>query len=335
MREGNPVLLLNGEQVRRAYPVAEAHRVVAEVMRRYSGGDVVQPVRTVLGCGRDDSLFAAMPCHVTGAADSGYGLKAVLHVPGNTARGLPTHVGVVVVFDPGTGQPLAMIEAAALTELRTAAASAVATDALARPDAGDLALIGAGTQARGHLLALREIRPLRRVRVWNRGAARAEEFRAWARREAGIEVELTDKPADALRGADLVCTTVDTTDPVVGAGDLAEGCHVNAVGASVPGKRELDAAAVASCSVFVDSREAALRESTEVATAVAEGLPPDDRHLPEIGQVLLGMHPGRTDPAERTLYKSLGMAAQDVASGFAVVRAAQRLGIGTAAEFTC
>src|ERR1051325_8088946 len=150
------MLLLNSKQVREAFPVTEAYRVVADVMRRYSAGDVVQPVGTVLGCGRDASLFATMPCHVTGATDSGYGLKAVLHAPDNTARGLPTHVGVVVVFHPETAQPLAMIEGGAVTALRTAAASAVASDALARPDAGDLAILGAGTQARGHLLALDE-----------------------------------------------------------------------------------------------------------------------------------------------------------------------------------
>ncbi|MCQ8835989.1 ornithine cyclodeaminase family protein [Streptomyces malaysiensis] len=329
------MLLLNGDQVRQAYPVAEAYRVMAEVMRRYSGGDVVQPVRTVLGSGRDASLFATMPCHVTGEDQSGYGLKAVLHAPGNAARGLPTHVGVVMVFDPETGQPLAMMEGAAVTALRTAAASAVATDALALPDSGNLALIGAGTQARSHLLAINEIRPLRRVRVWNRSAVRTEAFLKWARTEVDADIQLTSTPAEALRGADLVCTTVDTKEPLVGAEDLAEGVHVNAVGSSVPGKRELDSSAVASCSVFVDSREGALRESSEIARPIEEGLMRADRPLPEIGEVLLGKHPGRTSSAERTLYKSLGMAAQDVASGFAVVRAARRLGIGTETDFSC
>ncbi|KUO12365.1 ornithine cyclodeaminase family protein [Streptomyces sp. DSM 15324] len=329
------MLLLDGDQVRQVFPAADAYRVVADVMRRYSAGDVVQPVRTVLGSGHDSSLLAAMPCHVTGETDSGYGLKAVLHVPGNTERGLPTHVGVVVVFDPQTGRPLAMMDAAAVTALRTAAASAVATDVLARPDAGDLALIGAGAQARGHLLALGEIRALRRVRLWNRGAERAAAFVAWARTRTGVDVELVDTPADALRGADLVCTTIDTTEPVVRAADLAEGVHVNAVGSSVPGRRELDATAVAACSVFVDSREGALRESSEIASPVEAGLVPADRHLPEIGEVLLGKHAGRTAPGERTLYKSLGMAAQDVASGFAVVRAARSLGVGTETAFSC
>lgn len=151
--------------------------------------------------------------------------------------------------------------------------------------------------------------------------------------DAGVELVAT--PDDALRGADLVCTTTDTTQPLVHAKALAEGVHVNAVGSSVPGRRELDAAAVASCSVFVDSREAALRESSEIAVPIEEGLVPADRHLPEIGEVLLGRHPGRTSAAERTLYKSLGMAAQDAASGFAVVRAARELGIGTEVDFSC
>lgn len=327
------MLLINGAQVRQAFSVADAYEVVAEVMRRFSKGDVVQPVRTVLGYQGDGSLFAAMPCHIDAETDTGYGMKAVLHVPGNTARGLPTHVGVVLVFDPETGQPLAMIDGSAVTALRTAAASAVATDVLARPDAGDLALLGAGAQARGHVLALSEIRSLRRVRLWNRGAARAEEFRKWARAELGIDIDVVSTPAEALRGADLVCTTVGVREPLVESADLAEGCHVNAVGASVRGQRELDSAAVAACSVFVDSRESALRESSDIACAIdEERIPPE---LPEIGEVLLGVHPGRTDPAARTLYKSLGIAAQDVASGFAVVRAAKQLGIGTATEFFC
>ncbi|NIL42464.1 ornithine cyclodeaminase family protein [Salinispora arenicola] len=326
------MLLLSGKQVLELYSPADAYQVIADVMRRYSGGGVVQPVRTVLGCDRDASLFASMPCHVSGEVDSGYGLKAVLHVPGNAERGLVSHVGAILVFHPDTGQPLAVIDAAAVTSLRTAAASAVATDVLARVDAGDLALLGAGVQARSHLVAMNQIRTLRRVRVWNRTPAHAEQFRAWARPLVEVDVELMPTPAAALRGADLVCTTLGCSDPVVSAADIAPGCHVNAVGASVPSKRELDSDAVASCSVFVDSREAAMRESSEITMPITERLIPGDWYFPEIGEVLLGLHPGRTERDERTLYKSLGMAAQDVASGFAVVRAAQRLGVGTVTD---
>lgn len=323
------MLLLSGKQVLELYSPADAYQVVAEVMRRYSGGGVVQPVRTVLGYANDASLFASMPCHVTGEADSGYGLKAVLHVPGNVERGIASHVGAILVFHPDTGRPLALIDATAVTALRTAAASAVATDALARPDAGDLALLGTGAQARSHLVAINRIRTLRRVRVWNRTPANAEQFRAWARSQVEVDVELMPTPAAALHDADLVCTTLGCSDPVVTAADISPGCHVNAVGSSVPGKRELDSAAVASCSIFVDSRESAMRESSEITMPIAERLIPSDRSFPEIGEVLLGLHPGRTSRDERTLYKSLGVAAQDVASGFALVRAAQRLGVGT------
>ncbi|WP_433192163.1 ornithine cyclodeaminase family protein [Nocardia sp. CA-107356] len=327
------MLVLDGAQVRQVFSPAAAYQVVAEVMRRFSKGDVVQPVRTVLGYQGDGSLFAAMPCHVSGEKETGYGVKAVLHMPGNTVRGLPTHVGILVVFDPENGQPLGIIEGAAVTALRTAAASAVASDALALPEAGDLALLGAGRQARGHLVALSEIRRLRRVRLWNRGAERAEDFRTWAGSDLGIDVELVAMPAEALRGADLVCGTVGATAPLIHAVDLAEGCHINAVGASVPAQRELDVAAVAACSVFVDSRESALRESSDIALAIEEKrISPD---LCEIGEVLLGVRPGRAAPTERTLYKSLGIAAQDVASGFAVVRAARHLGVGSVTEFSC
>ncbi|MFL6124153.1 ornithine cyclodeaminase family protein [Actinophytocola sp.] len=323
------MLLLDAEAVRAVYPMTTAIPVMAEAMRKFSGGLVTQPLRTILRPEADPAVFASMPCHVGGDGDAGYGLKAIMLKLDNAAKGLPVHVGVVVVFDADTGAPAAVIDCAELTAIRTAAVSAVATDALARPDAGDLAVLGAGVQARSHLQAMDAVRDLRRVRVWNRTAARARKLRDWAATWLDVPVEVVDSVPDALAGADLVCTTTSTKDPVVPGEALAGGAHVNAVGASLRDARELHSDAVARCAVFVDSRESAAAESGDLLVPLEEGLTGDGHVRAELGEVLLGRHPGRTGRDEITLYKSLGLAAQDIASGFAVARLAADAGVGT------
>jgi ornithine cyclodeaminase len=336
------MLLLDHETVRKALPVSAAVPLMAEAMRRFSAGLFTQPLRQVLRPETDPAMFAVMPAHAappTGAAAEdgfaaefgglgGFGLKAIMFKPGNPAKGLPAHVGAVFLFDPETGELAAILDAAALTAVRTAAVSAVAARELARPDAGDLAILGAGAQARSHLEAMAEVRTLRRIRVWNRTRGRGDEFAAWAAGVVQIPVEVSDSPAAALAGADLVCTTMASTEPVVAAADLAEGAHVNAVGASVRSARELHAAAVARCSVFVDSRESAAAESADLLAPIEEGLSGPGQVWTEIGEVLLGRAPGRGDQNEITLYKSLGMAGQDVTAGFAVLRHAVERGLG-------
>ncbi|MGW0810967.1 ornithine cyclodeaminase family protein [Nonomuraea sp. NPDC002799] len=322
------MLFLDGQAVRKALPIDEAIGLMAGVMRAYSAGEVTQPLRAVLRPESDDGVFAAMPSHVPGF---GYAIKAISLRPGNPARGLPAHVGVVIVFDPETGYPMALLDAAELTAVRTAAVSAAATDALARPEAGDLALIGAGVQARSHLEALAAVRPLRRVRVYS--PSTAADLRSWAGTWLGVPVEVMPSAAAALEGADLVCTVTSASEPVVVGRDLAPGAHVNAVGASVPGARELDSAAVARCAVFVDSRQSAFAESTDLRAPMDEGLIGPDHVRAELGEVLLGRHPGRGDDREITLYKSLGMAAQDVVAGFAAAKAARESGLGLHVAF--
>ncbi|WP_248958366.1 ornithine cyclodeaminase family protein [Sphaerisporangium perillae] len=321
------MLFLDSEAVRKALPMEQAIGLMAGVMRAYSGGEVTQPLRTILRPPAGDGVFAAMPCHVAGDLP-GYGLKAIMLKPGNREKGLPVHVGVVLVFDPGTGYPLAMLDGAELTAIRTSAVSAVATDALAVPGAGDLAIIGSGVQARGHLEALALVRSLRRVRVYSPTAAHAEDFRRWAASWLDVPVEVMPSAGAALAGADLVCTTTSAKDPVVAGTDLAPGAHVNAVGASVADARELSSDAVARCAVFVDSKESAASESGDLRVPLAEGLTGPDHVLAELGEVLLGRHEGRRDPGQITLYKSLGMAAQDIVSGFAAARSARELGLG-------
>ncbi|MGX2993511.1 ornithine cyclodeaminase family protein [Streptomyces sp. JNUCC 64] len=322
------MLLIDRDTVRRVYPVTRAIEVMAEAMRRYSSGLVDQPLRTILRPERDSGLLGTMPGFVSGDDLAGYGLKAMVLKPENPARGLDLHIGVVMVFSPDTGAPLALIDAGAVTAVRTAAVSAVATRALARPDAGDLAVLGSGVQARGHLEAMAAVRELRRVRVWSRTPEHAEEYRRWAARELSVKVEPVDTPAEALAGADLVCTTTATREPLVEAVHLAPGAHVNAVGASFADHRELSAGAVARAAFFVDSRESALAESGDLRAPLEAGLVGPDHVRAELGEVLLGRHPGRGDAGEVTVYKSLGLGVQDIMSGFAIAEAAAAEGLG-------
>ncbi|WP_405590531.1 ornithine cyclodeaminase family protein [Streptomyces sp. NBC_01190] len=323
------MLLIDRETVRRLYPMELAVDVMTEAMRRYSAGLTDQPLRTILRPASDDGLLGTMPGHVSGDDLAGFGLKAMVLKPGNPARGLDLHIGVVMVFRPDTGEPLALMDAGAVTEIRTAAVSAVATDTFAAAGAGDLAILGSGVQARGHLEALRTVRALRRVRVWSRTPEHAEAYRQWAEAEFGLRVETAPTPAAAVRGADIVCTTTASREPLLDAGDISAGAHVNAVGASFVDHRELSSAAVAGARLFVDSRESALAESGDLRRPLEEGLVTHGHILAELGEVLLGKHPGRTDAGEITLYKSLGLGVQDVMSGYAIARAAeeQRLGL--------
>ncbi|MFJ7156736.1 ornithine cyclodeaminase family protein [Streptomyces sp. NPDC101118] len=323
------MLLLDRETVQRVYPVSAAIPVMAEAMRRYSGGRAAQPLRTIVRPPHETGLLGSMPGHVAGEEHAGFGVKVMALKPENPARGLDLHIGMVIVFDPDTARPVGLLDAGAVTAVRTAAVSAVATDALARPDAGDLAVLGSGTQARSHLRAMREVRELRRVRVWSRTDAHAYAYRDWAAAELGIEVEVTAGPREAVTGADLVCTTTGSTVPLLDAVDLAPGTHVNAVGSSFPDQRELTAEAVARAELFVDSRESALAESGDIRAALDHGLAPPEHLRAELGEVLLGRHPGRSGPDAVTVYKSLGLGVQDIMSGFAAVEAARSQGLGT------
>ncbi|MFJ2644887.1 ornithine cyclodeaminase family protein [Streptomyces sp. NPDC087511] len=320
------MLILDAEAVRASYPMTEAISVMEEALCSFSSGKVTQPLRSVLAPPSEDSAFAVMPSHAEGL---GYGFKAIMHNPANEARGLSTHIGIVSIFDPVTGELSAVLDGSAITAIRTAAVSAVATRVLAREDASDLAILGSGVQARTHLEAMQLVRDIHRVRVWSRTTDHAKDFLDWAHGR-GVAVEVTATPEEALRGADLVCTTTGAREPVVLPGHLAPGAHVNAVGASVLGTRELAPAAVARCAIYVDSRESALHESSDICDPIAQGLITENGIRGEIGEVLLGMSKARTGPMEVTLFKSLGLAVEDVASGFWIASHARKGGIGVA-----
>lgn len=273
---------------------------IAEALAALSAGKVVQPVRAVLPVAAHQGFFGIMPAYAAGGA---LGAKLVTFYPKNV--GIHTHHAVIVMFKAETGEPLAMMDGRLITEMRTAAASAVATQHLARSDVSVLAILGSGVQAKSHLAALRHVRSFKEMRVWSpRNAA------AFAVRH-GVKAAAT--AADAVRGADVVVVAVNATTPVLQGRWLAPGTHVNAIGATRPDWRELDDDVVNTAHVFVDSREAALRESGDVIAAQSD--------VTEIGAVVAGTSPGRRSAQEITLFKSVGVAVEDVAAAALVLRA--------------
>jgi ornithine cyclodeaminase/alanine dehydrogenase-like protein (mu-crystallin family) len=273
---------------------------IAQALAALSAGKVVQPVRAVLPVAPHRGFFAVMPAYADGAG--GLGAKLVSFYPQNV--GIHTHHALIVMFKAETGEPLAVMDGRLITEMRTAAASAVATERLARKDASVLAILGSGVQAKSHLAALRHVRSFKEVRVWSPRNAPA-----FAQRHG---VKATATPEDAVRGADVVVVAASATTPILHGRWLSPGTHVNAIGATRPEWRELDDDLVTTARIFVDSREAALRESGDVIAARSE--------VTEIGAVVSGADPGRRTPSEITLFKSVGVAVEDVAAAALVLQ---------------
>jgi ornithine cyclodeaminase len=321
------LLFLSREEVEALLPMEECIEVVEEALRSLARGAAVQPLRSVVWMPDRHGLLGMMPGMLEGPTlGSVAGAKVLTVIPENHLRGEESHQGVVVLFEPQRGRPLAVLDAAAVTALRTAAASAVATRALARREAGDLALLGSGVQAAGHLDSMRAVRPLRRVRIWSRRPDSARRFAARELERSGIAVEVMPTPREAVAGADLICTATAATEAVLLGEWIAPGAHVNAVGACTPKARELDAAAVARARLYTDRRESLLAEAGDFLLAREEGAVADDHIQGEIGEVLEGKAPGRRSDTEITLFKSLGIAVEDLAAGMHVVRKAMARG---------
>jgi ornithine cyclodeaminase/alanine dehydrogenase-like protein (mu-crystallin family) len=262
-----------------------------------------------------------------------FGVKIVSLTPRNAGTAYSSHLGIVLLFETAHGCPVAILDAGEITAIRTAAASALATDLLARPDAGDLAILGAGEQAASHLKAMRCVRPLRRVRVWSPKFASAERFAAEQSAGTGLLVEPFEDPRSCVAGADLICTVSKARDPILFGEDVAPGSHVNLVGSSIITTAEADVALVARARYFVDLRLSAMNEAGEFRRALDEKQIGQDHLLGEIGEVANGSLVGRTSPEDITIYKSLGIAAQDLASAYLVNQRARERGIGQSVEF--
>jgi len=312
------VRVLDERDVRRLLPMAECIDVMAEALASVSRGEVFNPLRVMARPPGEESLLGLMPAHRGGDTPL-YALKSLAIFPSNAERGLDLHQGFVALFDGHTGEPRAIVNAGAITSIRTAAVSGVATRCLARDDVRTLAVLGTGIQARAHLDAMRAVREFERIVAWGRTPGRFADL---------DDVEEVGSAEQAVRLADVLVTATTSPEPVVDREWLKPGVHINAVGAAFPNTRELDTRTVADSAFFVDRRESTLNEAGDYLIPLHEGAIQEGHIRAEIGQVVLGDVVGRRSPAEITVFKSLGIAAEDLAAAEYVVARAERENVG-------
>jgi ornithine cyclodeaminase/alanine dehydrogenase-like protein (mu-crystallin family) len=331
-----PLLVLSDADVRQLLSYPDCVAVVRTALVGLAEGRADQPLRSLARLAGAPGPLGLMPAYLAagpgasgpGSDEGTYGLKALTINPANADRGLDTHFATVMMFDGQTGEPRALLNGAAVTEIRTAAVSVLATDVLARPGAADLAVIGTGVQARAHILAFSQTRPLDRIRVAGRSQARAIDLAADLRPQVSADITGCGSVAEAVAGADIIVTVTSSAQPVLERGWISDGAHINAVGAYHPAARELDGATVAAAALFADRRESLEAESGDFLLAVAEGLVGPGHLRAELGQVLTGAAPGRTGPDEITLFESLGLGVEDLAVAQHVCRQAVAAGAG-------
>ena len=294
---------------------------------RFSAGEVLQPVRTVLMVGPTKAYFGLMPAYIP--APASLGAKLVTVYSGNPAQQLPSHLATIILLNPDTGALLALMDGRYITEARTAAVSAVSTRKLAKADASRLAIIGSGVQARSHLEAYAQVNTLRDVRIWSPKQASRDQFVTDMRGHVSASLRATATAEEAVRGADLIVLVTSSPTPVIEDGWVSPGAHVVCVGACRPDQREMPPALVARARLYVDSRAAALVESGDVVQGIKDGLFGPDHVRGELGEVVLGRVAGRSSDADITIFKSLGMAVEDVVAADLVYRRAVETGTGT------
>ena len=323
-------LIVSHTDVERLLPMPACIDLMADALATTARGGALLPLRQVMVLPGGRNAFGVMPAVLAGADGSNaIGAKIITVFPGNAATPYDSHIGVVLYFEPTNGRLLAIVDASAVTAIRTAAVSGLATRLLAVPHACDLAILGAGVQAMTHLEAMFVVRPITRVRLWSRGAARCASFARWAGRRFGVTVEVCDSAETAVRGAQVVCTVTASREPVLRGEWLSPGVHVNAAGAAIPSARELDTQAVVQSRLFVDRRESAMHEAGDFLIPRDEGAIGDAHILGELGSLVEGTVRGRERDDDRTLFKSLGLAVEDVAAARFIHERALADGSGT------
>jgi ornithine cyclodeaminase len=308
-------LFVSADQVARYLPYEECVPLMREAMIALSQKRTKQLLRSILDLPQGRAFGSMLGAMLD---DATFGAKLISVYPDNFEKGGHSHQGVVVMFDAGTGAPAAVLEAGEITAIRTAAASAAATDALARSDARRLAILGYGEQGWRHVEAIRVVRPLDQVTVWGRSAERAEAF-AGRVRDTGLAAAAAPTAQQAVAGADIVCTVTAAAEPILLGEWVADGTHVNAVGSSRAGPVEIDNELVVRARFFADHREGVLAQGAEFLRAKAAGLIGDDHVLGEIGEVMAGTLEGRRSDGDVTIYKSLGSIVQDLAAARHIV----------------
>jgi ornithine cyclodeaminase len=322
--------VISAREVRELLPFGECVAAVRRAMQGVSAGKVLMPLRQSMSLPSGDGKLAWMPGYL--GDPECFGIKLLSLFPGNPAVGLSSHVGLYVLYESAHGRPVAIMEASALTAIRTAAASVVATQALARPASRTLAIIGTGEEARSHVDAFQAVRPFERVIVWGRRPDATQEFAAYALAAGCAQVAIAESAAAAAAEADVICTVTGSPAPILFGRDVRQGTHLCLVGASIPSSREVDDDLVARSRFFVDYRGSALAQAGELLEAIKAGRVTAAHILGEIGDVLCGTVPGRLADDDVTVYKSLGVAAQDLASALVVYGQALQRGLGTAAK---
>lgn len=324
----NKTRIIGRKEAEELLTMADCIDAMEQTLRDISAGQTAMLQRSMMPQPKDNK-FALM------AADNRQqgicGVKAIVF-PGAEARAKGTNQGIVPLFDSNTGALLAIVDAECITAVRTAASSAAATRILARQDSQTLAVLGAGRIGRLHIQAICQVRPIRRVLVWNRTPEKAEQCCQWAQEAFGIEAQACSEARQAVEQADVVCTVTQAKEPILQGEWLKPGAHINAVGACAGNARELDAQAVCRSRVYLDQREAALRDGGDLAILLSQGLLPMENIIGEAGQVLLGQVPGRQGPEEITLFESVGIAVEDLAAAQLIYEKACRQGVGVEVE---
>jgi ornithine cyclodeaminase/alanine dehydrogenase-like protein (mu-crystallin family) len=310
------VRILDEDDVRRLLPMSECIDVMADALASLARDELYNPLRFVIRPPGQQTLMGLMPAHRSSPAPL-YGLKAIVIAPANAERRLDLHQGFVALFDGETGETRAIMNAGGITAVRTAAVSGVATRLLARENARTLAILGAGIQARSHLDAMRAVRDFDRVVVWSRTPGRIE------------GVEEAGSAEEAVRDADVVVTATSAAEPILRRAWLKQGVHINAVGSSIPTTRELDTATMRDAALFVDRRESTINEAGDFLFPQREGAIGPEHIRAEIGELLIGAGEGRRSDDELTVFKSLGLAVEDLAAAEHVLRRAEAENVGS------
>jgi ornithine cyclodeaminase len=326
------ILILNSDQIRQLLPIVDCIELMSDALSALARDEVHQPLRTIVRPPNARGLLGLMPAYRAGERGA-FGLKAICVFPENPSQGKDAHQGAVMLFSRETGELLALMNASEITAIRTAAVSAVATRLLAREDAHELAIIGAGVQARTHLAALACVRTIKRARVVARNFDHAQRLADEMQPKFQFPIEPVRKNEDAARGADLIVTATSSLAPVISKDWISPGAHVNAIGTHSPNSREIDSATMAAARIFVDRRESALNESGDYLLAAKEGVITPESIAGEIGELLVGKKPGRTSETEITLFKSLGLAIEDVVCADYLYRTAARESVGSWVSF--
>ncbi len=320
------MLLLSETDVRHLLSMDDLIQAMEVALAEFSSGHTQQPLRTVLEVGPGHAFFGVMPAFMP--ATGALGTKLVTVFGSNAALGLPSHLATILLMDSTTGELLSVMDGRYITEARTAAVSAVSARLLAREDAGVMAILGSGVQARSHLRAFSHVRALRDVRVWSPSEIHRREFADQMHREIAVPISPVATVKDAVDGADLVVLATATREPILRSDWIADGTHIAAVGACRPDQREIETGLMKRARVFVDSRTGALAEAGDLVLPIREGAFDASHIAGELGELAAGTVAGRRSPGEVTLFKSLGMAVEDVAAAYLAYQRATERGLG-------